>query len=167
MIWRNLREIWTFCHFVTSEGFYVIFMKQQTYHNSPGWPLIVKMSTLFLLQLLKLKKIKCLYFLDYTSFEEDISFLSFYDSWWFFQGRVKKNILMDPPPPPPWMDYVFFLGLFFMRKTCPFAKNLEKKNGWMDAARTPSPPEWTESIKMFFLLTLPWACYSYFFTSWW
>ena len=39
----------------------------------------MKMSALFLLQLLKLKKIKCLYFLDQTSFEEDISSLSFCD----------------------------------------------------------------------------------------
>ena len=37
------------------------------------------MSAPFLLQLLKLKKIKCLYFLDQTSFEADISSLSFCD----------------------------------------------------------------------------------------
>ena len=39
----------------------------------------MKMSALFHLQLLKLKKIKCLYFLGQTSFEEDISSLSFCD----------------------------------------------------------------------------------------
>ncbi len=40
--------------------------------------MIMKMSALFLFQLLKLKKMKCLYFLDQTPFKGDISsFLSF------------------------------------------------------------------------------------------
>ena len=39
----------------------------------------MKMSALFLVQHLKLKKIKCLYFLDQISFEGDISSLSFCD----------------------------------------------------------------------------------------
>ena len=77
-IWCHLWKVWAFCHFVTSERFSSIFMKQQNYHNSPGWTLIMKMSAFFL-QLLKFKKTKCLYFLDQTSFEGDISFLSFCD----------------------------------------------------------------------------------------
>ena len=39
----------------------------------------MKISAFFPLQLLKLKKIKCLYFLDPTSFEGDMSILSFSD----------------------------------------------------------------------------------------
>ena len=43
------------------------------------WTLIIKMSALFLLQLLKFKKIKCLYFFYQTYFEGDISSLLFCD----------------------------------------------------------------------------------------
>ena len=74
-----MREIWTFCHFVTSERFSSLLVKHQNYHNSPGSTLITKMSAFFPLQLLKLKKIKSHYFLDPTSFEGDMSILSFSD----------------------------------------------------------------------------------------
>ena len=39
----------------------------------------MKISALFLLQLFKLKKLKCLYFLDLTSFKGDMSFSPFCD----------------------------------------------------------------------------------------
>ena len=55
-------------------------MKQQNDHNSPGWPLIMKISALLLLQLLKLKKIKCPYFLHHTSYNWDMNFLIFFIS---------------------------------------------------------------------------------------
>jgi hypothetical protein len=66
---------------VTCEGFSSTFTKLQNFHNSPGWTLIMKISALLILQLLKMKKIKCLYILDQTSFEEDMSFLSFRNLW--------------------------------------------------------------------------------------
>ena len=65
--------------FFTCEGFTGSFRKQQNYYKSPGWSLIVKISTLLFLELLKLKKIKCLYFLDQTPFEGDLSLLSVFD----------------------------------------------------------------------------------------
>ena len=69
-------------------------MKQQKCDNTPGWPLIIKMSTLFLLQLLKLKKIKCLYFFDHTSFEEDIRFLSFCDFMKILKTPLASNKML-------------------------------------------------------------------------
>ena len=66
-------------------GFFGIFLNQQYDHNSPGSTLIMKISALLFLQLLKLKKIKCLYFLGQTPFEGNMSLLSFSDMWGAFQ----------------------------------------------------------------------------------
>ena len=53
-------------------------VKPQNYHISLDLPQIKKISALSYLQLLKLKKIKCLYFLDWTLFEGDMSVMSFF-----------------------------------------------------------------------------------------
>ena len=74
---------------MTCEGFSGAFMKRQSYHSSPGWALIMKRSALLFLQLWKLKEIKCLYFLDQTSFEGDMSCLTFCD-WWFDNEHKNK-----------------------------------------------------------------------------
>ena len=50
-----------FC-FATCDQMFDVFMKPQNEYNSPGWPLIMKISALLFLQLSKLKKIKCPYF---------------------------------------------------------------------------------------------------------
>ena len=50
----------------------------QNYHISLDWPQIKKITALTFLQLLKLKEIKCLYFLDWTSFEGDMSRFSLF-----------------------------------------------------------------------------------------
>ena len=58
-------------------GFQVSSWIDKITKNSTEWTLIMKISPLLFLQLLKLKKIMCLYFLDQTSFDGDFSFLSF------------------------------------------------------------------------------------------
>ena len=81
----------------TSEVFSCTFRKQQNYHNSPGWTLIMKMSVLLFLQLSKSKKIKCLYFLDQTPFEGDMSLLSFFTHEGFSGSfRKQQNYYKSP-----------------------------------------------------------------------
>ena len=63
----NLSKIWSFCHFVTCEWLPGIFMKPQNGHNSPGLPLIMKISAFLFHQHSKLKKIKCSHFHDQRS----------------------------------------------------------------------------------------------------
>ena len=54
---NHLSELGAFCYFFTCERLSSIFLKQQNDHNSPDWPLIMKISALLFLQLLELKKI--------------------------------------------------------------------------------------------------------------
>ena len=114
----NLSKIWAFCHFVTYQGLSGSFTKQQNDHNSPGWPLITKISALSFLHLSKLKKIKCLYFLDPTSFEGDMSFLSFCDFWEVFWYLHKLQNYHNSPG---WtlvmkMSALFILQLLKLKK---------------------------------------------------
>ena len=86
-----MRELWAFSHFQTCEVFSSTFMKRQNYNNSARWTLIMKISTLLFLQLLKLKKIKCPYFFDQTSYKWDISFLWFKNLCPYVQYQITNH----------------------------------------------------------------------------
>ena len=90
-------------------------MKQQNDNNTPGWPLIIKISALLFLQLSKLKKIKCPYFFNWRSIQWDMAILWFCQFW---DKMATKNPISDCEDE--------FGSIFFLvscSSLCPTTKN--------------------------------------------